>query len=82
MVIFRGADHYEQLGTVQIGATELPEGTADGVNHAGCHVDRTEAAVGGIVGRAELLGEQAGQCLHLVASGKQREFLRIIFTDP
>jgi len=33
--------------------------------------------VRGVVGRAELLGEQAGERLHLVAAGKERELLRV-----
>ena len=46
MMIFSRANHHEQLGPVQIGATELPEGTANAVYHASRHVHRTEAAVG------------------------------------
>ena len=77
VVVFGGADHHEQLGAVQVGAAELPEAAADGVDHAGGHVDRAEAAVRRVVGRAELAREQAGQRLHLVAAGEQRELLRV-----
>ena len=35
----------------------------------------------GIIRSAELLREQAGQCLHLITSGVEREFLRIAVTD-
>ncbi len=77
VMVFRRADHDEQLGTFQIGAAEFPERTADGVDHARGHVHRAEAAVRRIVGRAELAREQTGQRLHLVASGEQRELLRI-----
>ncbi len=77
VVILGGADHHEQLGPVQVGATEFPEGATDGINHACGHVDRAEATVGGIVRGAKLLGEQAGQCLHLVTAGEQREFFGV-----
>ncbi len=81
VMVLGGADHHEQFGAVEVGPAELPERTTDRVNHAGRHVHRTEAAVGGVVGRAELLGEQAGQRLHLVAAGEQGESLRIAGTD-
>ena len=81
MVVFRRTDHYEQFRMVQIGATEFPEGTADGVNHARSHVHRTETAVCRVVRCAKLFGEQAGQRLHLVTSGKQAELFRVSFTD-
>ncbi len=77
VVVLGGADHHEQLGAVQVGSAELPEAAADGVDHAGGHIHRAEAAVRGIVGRAELAREQARQCLHLVAPGEERELLRI-----
>jgi len=77
MVVLGGADHDEQLGAVEVRAAELPERAADRVDHARGHVHRAEAAVRGVVGRAELLREQAGQRLHLVAPGEQREFLRV-----
>ena len=77
VMILGGADHDEQLGAIEVGAAEFPERAADGVDHAGGHVHRAEAAVRRIVGRAELAREQAGQRLHLVASGEQRKFLRI-----
>ncbi len=71
MVILGGADHDEQLGTVEIGSAELPEGAADGVDEPGGQVDGAEAAMGGVVGGAELLGEEAGEGLHLVATGEE-----------
>ena len=77
VMVFGRADHHEQLGALQIRPAEFPERTADGVDHSGGHVHRTEAAVSGIVGRAELARKQSGQRLHLVAPGEQREFLRI-----
>ncbi len=77
VMVLRGADHHEQLGAVEIGPAEFPERTADRVDQPRGHVHRTEAAVRGVVGRAELAREQAGQRLHLVAPGEQGELLRI-----
>ena len=77
VVVLGGADHHEQLGAVEVGPAELPERAADRVDHAGGHVHRAEAAVRRVVGRAELAREQAGQRLHLVAPGEQRELLRV-----
>ena len=77
VVVFGGADHHEQLGTLQVGAAELPEGAADGVDHAGGHVDRAKTAVGGVVGGAELARKQAGERLHLVAPGEQGKLLGV-----
>ena len=39
MVIFRRANHDEKFGAIQVGATELPEGATDGVDHARRHID-------------------------------------------
>src|SRR5471032_2525099 len=75
MMIFRRADHEEQLGAVEIGTAELPERSADRVDHAGRHVRRTKTAVSRIVRRTELFGEEPCQRLHLIAAGKEREFL-------
>jgi len=66
-----------KLGAVEVGAAELPEAAADRVDHAGRHVDRAEAAVCGVVGRAELAREQAGQRLHLIAAREESELLRV-----
>jgi hypothetical protein len=77
VVVLGRADHHEQPGALEVGPAELPERTADGIDHAGGHVDRAEAAVRGVVRRAELPGEQARQRLHLVAAGEQREFFRV-----
>ena len=58
VMVLGGADHHEQLGAVQVRPAELPEAAADGVDHPGRHVDRAEAAVRRVVGRAELAREQ------------------------
>ena len=81
VMVLRGADHHEQLGALQVRPAELPEAAADGVDHAGRHVHRAEAAMRCVVGRAVVLGEEAGQGLHLVAAGEEREFLRVSRTD-
>ena len=81
VMVLGGADHHEQLGAVQVRPAELPEAAADGVDHAGGHVHRAEAAVRRIVGRAELAREQSRQGLHLVAAGEQRKLLRVGGTD-
>jgi len=70
VVILGRTDHHKQLGTVEVRPAELPERAADGVDHAGGHVHRTEAAVCGVIGGAELAGEHACQRLHLVAAGE------------
>ncbi|CAB3773451.1 hypothetical protein LMG29542_07238 [Paraburkholderia humisilvae] len=77
MVVFGGADHQKQLCAVEIRAAEFPERPADGIDHAGRHVGRAEAAVRRVVRRAVLLREQAGQRLHLVTPGEERELLRV-----
>ena len=77
VVVLGGADHHEQLGAVEVRPAELPEAAADRVDHAGGHVHRAEAAVGRVVRRAEIAREQAGQGLHLVAAGEERELLRV-----
>ena len=77
MVVFGGTDHHKQLGAVQIGPAELPEGTAYGIDQPCGHIHRAETAVCSVVRRAELLGEHSGQRLHLVAAGKQRKLLGV-----
>ena len=82
VVVLGCTDHDKQLGPVEIRPTELPEGSTDGVDETGCHVYRAKTAMSCIVGCTELLGEHAGQRLHLVASGKQGELLRIRLAQP
>ena len=82
MMVLGGADHHEQLRAVEVGAAEFPERAAEGVDHPGRHVDRAEAAVRGVVRRAELAREEARQRLHLVAAGEEREALRVGGADP
>jgi hypothetical protein len=82
VVVLGRPEHHEQPRAVEVGAAELPERAAYRVDQAGRHVDRAEAAMGGVVRGAELAREQAGQRLHLVAPGEQRELLRVRGTDP
>jgi len=77
VVVFGGADHHEQLGTLQVGATKFPKRATDGVDHASGHIDRAKAAVRCVVGGAELARKETGKRLHLVPSGKQCKFLRV-----
>ena len=77
VMVLGGAEHDEELGALEVRAAELPERAADGVDHARGHVHRAEAAVRGVVRRAELAREQARERLHLVAPGEQRELLRV-----
>jgi hypothetical protein len=77
VVVLGGADHDEQLGAVQVGAAKLPEGAANGVDESRRQIDGTEAAVSGVVGGAELLGEEAGEGLHLVATSEEGEALGV-----
>ena len=82
VMVLGGADHHEQLGALEVRPAEFPEAAADRVDHAGGHVHRAEAAVRRVVRRAELAREQAGQRLHLVAAGEERELLRVGGADP
>ena len=77
VMVLGGADHHEEPGALEVGAAEFPEGAADRVDHACGHVDRAESAMRGVIGGAELAGEESGQRLHLVAAGEERELLRI-----
>src|SRR5260221_11713582 len=60
---------------------ESPTGPADGIEPAGRHIDRAEAAMGGVIGGAELGRPPAGQGLALVAAGEEGELLRIGCAD-
>ena len=90
VVVLRSAKHDEEFRALEVRTAELPERAADGVDHARGHVHRAKAAVRCVIGRAELAREQAGERLHLVAPGKQRELLRVgganlrqaFFQDP
>ena len=77
IMVFGDAEHDEEFRPVPVRRAELPERAADGHDAGGRHVDRAEAAMGGIVRRAELLGPESGQRLRLVAPGEEGELLRI-----
>ena len=77
IVVLGHAEQDEQLGPVPVRRAELPERAADRHDAGGRHVDRAEAAMRGIVRRAELLRPEAGQRLRLVAAGEEGELLRV-----
>ena len=76
-VILGDAEHQEIARALPVRLAELPERAADGVEPGGRHVDRAEAAMRRIVGRAELRRPPAGQCLALVAAGEEGELLGV-----
>ena len=78
VVVLGDAEEQEELRVLPVGGAELPEGGAEGVDAGGGHVDGAEAAVGGVVGGAELLGPPAGEGLGLVAAGEEGELFRVL----
>ncbi len=81
VVIFGDAEHDEIFGVVPIGLAEFPEAAADRIDAGRGHIDRTEAAMGCVIGRAELLRPPTGQGLALIAAGEERELTRILVAD-
>ena len=81
VVVLGHAPHHEDARVFPVGLAEFPERTAERVQPARRHVDRAEAAVGGVVDRAELLRPPAGQRLALVAAGEERELVGIARAD-
>ena len=81
VVVLGDAEEQQQLGAFPVGGAELPEGAAHGVDAGGGHVDRAEAAVGGVVRGAELLRPPAGERLALVAAGEEGEALGVLVAD-
>ena len=77
IVILGDAEQHEVFGMLPVRLAELPERAADRVHAAGGHVDRAEAAVRGVIGRAELRRPPAGERLRLIAPGEEGELLRI-----
>ena len=80
-MILGDAEHQKIFGTFPVGLAEFPERAADGIQPGGRHVDRTEPAMGGVVGGAELARPPAGQRLTLVAPGEEGELFRIVGAD-
>ena len=76
-MVLGDAEHHEQLGAVPVRRAEFPERAADRHDAGRRHVDRAEAAMRGIVRRAELLRPEAGQRLRLVAAGEEGELFRV-----
>ena len=81
VVVLGDAEEEEEPGALPVGGAELPEGAAEGVDAGGGHVDRAEAAVGGVVRGAVLLRPPAGEGLRLVAAGEEGELLRVLVAD-
>ena len=84
-MVFGHAEEHEVFRMLPVRLAEFPEAAAIGVEAGRRHVDRAEAAVGGVVGRAELRGPPAGQGLRLVAAREERETPRILaphFREP
>ena len=77
-MVLGNTEQQEILGVLPVGLAEFPERAAEGVESCRRHVDGAEAAVGGIVGRAELGGPPAREALALVAAGEEGELLRIL----
>src|SRR5438552_1967361 len=75
------APKQEILRMIPVGRAEFPERVAERIQPGNRHVDRAEAAVRGPVRRAELLRPEAGQRLHLVAPGEERELGRVRRAD-
>ncbi len=77
IVVLGDAEHQEIAGVLPIRLAELPERTADSVEAGGGHVDRAKAAMGGVVGGAELACPEPRQPLALVAAGEKRQLARV-----
>jgi len=73
VVILGHAEQDEKPCVVPIRLAELPERPAHGVDPRCRHVDRAEAAMRRIVGRAEILRPEAGEALGLIAPGEEGE---------
>src|SRR6185312_16399734 len=81
VVILGDAPEHQVLRQRPVRLAELPEAAAERVHAGRGHVDRAEAAVCGVVDRAERLRPPAGQRLGLVAAGEERELVRIAVAD-
>ncbi len=81
VMILGDAEDHEELGLFPVGGAEFPERAAQRVDAGGRHVDRAEAAMRGVVRRAELLRPPAGQRLALVAPGEEGELLGVALAD-
>src|SRR5262249_56173013 len=73
IVVLGHAEHQEVAGVLPVRVAELPERAADGVEAGRRHVDRAEAAIRGVVARAELAPPPPGPRLALVAGGEANE---------
>jgi hypothetical protein len=80
-MVFGHTEHDEEPRAIPIGRAELPKSAADRHDPGGGHVDGAEAAMGGVVRRAELLRPESGQRLRLVAPSEKGNFPRIARAD-
>ena len=76
-MILGDAEQHEILGPAPIRVSEFPKGAAESVKPARGHVYRTESAMRGEIGRAELHRPVPRQRLALIAAGKESELARI-----
>ena len=77
VVVFGRTHHHEELGAIQIWPAKFPKTATHCIDHARRHVDRAEAPMRRVVGRAELAGEQASERLHLVAPSEEGKLLGV-----
>src|SRR5262245_35585565 len=80
-MVLGDADHQEIASVLPVRLAEFPERAANRREPGGRHVDGAEAAMRGVVGRAELLGPPAGQRLALIATGEEGKLARIAPPD-
>ena len=81
IMVLSNPEQHEKLGQIPIRRAELPECAAEGVDTAGRHIDRTEAAMRRKVRGAELLCPPSCQGLRLVTAGEEGQLLRVGFAD-
>ena len=80
-VILGDAEEHEVLRAIPVRFAKLPERAAEGIQPRSRHIHRTETAVGGKIGRTELLSEPTGQGLALIAAGEERKLPWIGLAD-
>ena len=81
IVVLRDPEQHEQLGAIPVRCTEFPEGATDRHDAGSGHVDRAEAAMRGIIRRAELLCPETGQRLRLIPAGEEGKLLGIVLAN-
>ena len=79
VMVLCNPEEHEQLGMIPVRLAEFPERPAHRIDAGSGHIDRTEPAVGRIIGRAETLRPETGEGLRLVAAGEERQFFGVVF---